>query len=92
MQNEQERIREIICEIEPDVEAFLDVNFEVEVVVGSTWLTVGELLELQEGESVQLDQLADCNLIVSIAEHSIAEAEILKAKGTIQARLVDRCD
>ncbi len=77
-------LRENVGELEP----FLDIDYAVEVQLGSRHLTVGELIDLKCGDLVTLERPSSSYVDLLIGGARIAKAEVLTRKKGSVARIV----
>lgn len=71
-----------------ELENFMDVEYEIQIVVGASALTVGRLLELRVGDTIKLDRPATDHILLAIDGLTIGEAEVIVTKTGTGARLV----
>jgi len=71
-----------------ELENFLDVEYEIQVIVGASTLTVGRLLELRVGDTIKLDRPVTDHILLAIDGLAIGEAEVIITKTGTGARLV----
>lgn len=80
---------EILKQNAPEVEAFLDIEYSIDIHIGEAVLTVGRILELDEGETIKLDRLASENILLTIEGVPVAQAEVVFTKTGTGARIVE---
>jgi len=73
--------------LEGNLSIISGVKVKVEVVVGSTEMTVGELFALQEGSVVGLEQLRDAPLVVRLEGRTIARGSLVVVGDNFGIRL-----
>lgn len=67
---------------------FLDVEYPVDVLLGSTKVTVDQLLKLGPGDTVPLDRASSGYVEIAVGNVSIGEAEVLVRRRGSAARLI----
>lgn len=63
------------------IEAFLNVNLEVRVVLGRARMPISQLLELEKGSVVELDRKIGDPVDVMINDRLVAKADLIKVEG-----------
>ena len=82
-QDETHRVEEGILKVAPELEAFLDIEYSVDVCVGHAKMTVRDILALEQGDRIRLDRLASEHVLLTVEECVIASAKIaLTRRGT----------
>lgn len=71
---------------------FLDIPLQVEVIVGSTTLTLGELLKLAPGSVVELEQTVESPVEIKVNGKLIAKGEIVIVEERFGVRIIDILD
>lgn len=74
------------------VKKFLDIPLQVEVIVGSTTLTLGELLKLAPGSVVELEQTVESPVEIKVNGKLIAKGEIVIVEERFGVRIIDILD
>ena len=64
-------------ELPPNFDMFLDVPVGVTVQLGSTQLSMREVLQLNAGSFLQLNKLADAPVDVLVNEKLVARGEVI---------------
>lgn len=82
-------IEQVLREGTAELSAFLDVDYLVDVQLGSARLTVNQLLKLSPGDVVSLDRASSGYVGVTVAGVRIGEAEVLVRKRGSAARLIN---
>lgn len=66
-----------------DLRSYLDVSYAVEICVGRTVKTLGDILTLEPGDTITLDRPAHETVVLTIEDRPIAKAEVvLSEKGS----------
>lgn len=68
---------------------FMDVEYGIEVLLGSTKMKVREMLELREGDTIALTRPSSEYLIIAVGDVKIGEAEVVLTKNGTGARVVE---
>lgn len=76
-------------ELTEKLRRFLDIPLQVEVVVGSTVMTIGELLYLTPGSIVELDQNVESPVDIKVNGKLIAKGEIVIVEDRFGVRIID---
>ncbi len=87
--SQQEQAEEKESEVSDKLKRFLDIPLEVEVVVGSTTLTLGELLHLAPGSVVELEQNVETPVDIKVNGKLIAKGEIVIVEDRFGVRIID---
>jgi flagellar motor switch protein FliN len=75
---EKEEKREVLTpDIQEKLKKFLDLPLLIEVVVGSTTLTLGEILNLGPGSVVELDNLVEEPVYIKVNGKLVAKGELV---------------
>ncbi|WP_448583221.1 flagellar motor switch protein FliN [Thermocrinis sp.] len=95
-QEEKQEIREreesktlSISEIEEKLKKFLELPLVVEVVVGSTTLTLGEILNLGPGSVVELDNSVEEPVDIKVNGKLVAKGEIVVVEDKFGVKITD---
>lgn len=80
---------EVEAEISDKLKRFLDIPLHVEVVVGSTVITLGELLHLDTGSVVELEQNVEAPVDIKVNGKIIAKGEIVIIEDKFGVRIID---
>jgi len=80
---------EVEAEISDKLKRFLDIPLHVEVVVGSTVITLGELLHLDTGSVVELEQNVEAPVDIKVNGKLIAKGEIVIIEDKFGVRIID---
>lgn len=83
------RAEEGEAEILEKLKGYLDIPLNVEVVVGSTVLTLGELLHLTPGSVVELEQDIETPVDIKVNGKLIAKGEIVIVEDRFGVRIID---
>ena len=78
----------LVAEAVSDMHGFLDVAYPVDVQLGSTTVSVAELINLQEGDVVSLDCPSSGYVSIVVGNVKVGEAEVLVRKKGSAARIV----
>ncbi|UNC91755.1 FliM/FliN family flagellar motor switch protein [Candidatus Contubernalis alkaliaceticus] len=71
------------------MEEFSNLNFSLEIVLGEITLTVGELLNLDNGSVIVLDLLAGENSTLILNDKPLAEGEVVVLNDCFAMRIND---
>ncbi|HAV40170.1 MAG TPA: flagellar motor switch protein FliN [Aquificaceae bacterium] len=88
-QEQQAKQEEGELEISDRLKRFLDIPLQVEVVVGSTVITLGELLQLDTGSVVELEQNVEAPVDIKVNGKLIAKGEIVIIEDRFGVRIID---
>ncbi|QWK12741.1 MAG: flagellar motor switch protein FliN [Aquificota bacterium] len=80
---------DVEAEISDKLKRFLDIPLHVEVVVGSTVITLGELLHLDTGSVVELEQNVEAPVDIKVNGKLIAKGEIVIIEDKFGVRIID---
>ncbi len=86
---QQELKEEKESEISDKFKRFLDIPLEVEVVVGTATLTLGELLHLGPGSVVELEQSVETPVDIKVNGKLVAKGEIVIVEDRFGVRIID---
>lgn len=86
---EQERGEEVGMELPDKLKRFLDIPLQVEVVVGSTIISLGELINLDIGSVVELEQKVETPVDIKINGKLVAKGEIVIVEDKFGVRIID---
>ena len=73
----------------PDLEVILDIPVNISMVVGSTQISIRNLLQLNQGSVIELDRLAGEPLDVMVNDTLIAHGEVVVVNEKFGIRLTD---
>lgn len=83
-----EELEKLVEENLSEMEGYLDVPYEIDVTLGSSSMTIGDLLGLKPGDIIRLNRPSAGYVEVAVGGRRVGEAEVLvRNKGTA-ARLV----
>jgi len=85
----EEELEKIVLDNAFELDGFLDVEYGIDIRIGSTSIKVRDMLELKEGDCLTLDRPSSEYLIGTVHEVKIGEAEVVLTKGGTGARVVD---
>ncbi len=80
---------DLIRDNAPELVPFLDVEYRVEVRIGTTKRKVREILELEEGDRIRLDHDASHNIRLTVGDVQLASAEVIKTGEGTAARVTE---
>ncbi|MCS7307582.1 MAG: flagellar motor switch protein FliN [Aquificaceae bacterium] len=80
---------EIPPEVSEKLKRYLDIPLTMEVVVGSTVLTLGELLYLTPGSIVELEQNVETPVKIKVNGKLVAKGEIVIVEDKFGVRIID---
>ncbi len=75
--------------IDPDLEIILDIPVSISMEVGSTSITIRNLLQLNQGSVIELDRLAGEPLDVLVSGTLIAHGEVVVVNEKFGIRMTD---
>jgi len=84
----EDELEHLVSQSVADFGWLLDVKYEVDVQLGSSRMSIGDLLELQPGKTVSLDSPATDYVSVVIGKTRVAAAEVLTRKKGTAARII----
>ncbi len=76
-------------EIYDKLRRFLDIPLEVEVVIGTTTLTLGELLHLGQGSVIELEQNVETPVDIKVNGKLVAKGEIVIVEDKFGVRIIE---
>lgn len=76
-------------DIQEKLKKFLDLPLLIEVVVGSTTLTLGEILNLSPGSMVELDNLVEEPVDIKVNGKLVAKGELVVVEDKFGVKLTD---
>jgi flagellar motor switch protein FliN/FliY len=89
-EKEREEKKEVLTpDIQEKLKKFLDLPLLVEVVVGSTTLTLGEILNLGPGSVVELDNLVEEPVDIKVNGKLVAKGEIVVVEEKFGVKITD---
>lgn len=86
---QQEQREEKEGEASDRLRKFLDIPLQVEVIVGSATLTLGELLHLTTGSVVELEQNVETPVDIKVNGKLVAKGEIVIVEDRFGVRIID---
>jgi flagellar motor switch protein FliN/FliY len=89
-EKEREEKGEVLTpDIQEKLKKFLDLPLFIEVVVGSTTLTLGEILNLGPGSVVELDNLVEEPVDIKVNGKLVARGEIIVVEEKFGVKITD---
>lgn len=89
-EKEKEEKKEVLTpDIQEKLKKFLDLPLLIEVVVGSTTLTLGEILNLGPGSVVELDNLVEEPVDIKVNGKLVARGEIVVVEEKFGVKITD---
>lgn len=88
-QEQESKSEEVGVELPDKLKRFLDIPLHVEVVVGSTIISLGELLNLDIGSVVELEQSVETPVDIKINGKLVAKGEIVIVEDKFGVRIID---
>ena len=89
-EKEKEEKREVLTpDIQEKLKKFLDLPSLIEMVVGSTTLTLGEILNLGPGSVVELDNLVEEPVDIKVNGKLVAKGEIVVVEERFGVKITD---
>jgi flagellar motor switch protein FliN/FliY len=89
-EKEREEKKEVLTpDIQEKLKKFLDLPLLIEVVVGSTTLTLGEILNLGPGSVVELDNLVEEPVDIKVNGKLVAKGEIVVVEERFGVKITD---
>ncbi len=76
-------------EIYDKLRRFLDIPLEVEVVISTTTLTLGELLHLGHGSVIELEQNVETPVDIKVNGKLVAKGEIVIVEDKFGIRIIE---
>lgn len=86
---DKENKEELGMEVFEKFKRFLDIPLQVEVVVGSTVMNLGELLNLDIGSVVELEQAVEAPVDIRVNGKLVAKGEIVIVEDKFGVRIID---
>ncbi len=80
---------DLIQENAPGLGPFLDVEYRVEVLIGTAKRKVREILELEEGDRIRLDHDSSHNIRLTVGDVQLASVEVIRTKEGTAARVTE---
>jgi flagellar motor switch/type III secretory pathway protein FliN len=68
---------------------FMDINYDIDFRVGDAQLTVRQLIQLKEGDRVRMHRRTSENLLVTIEDTVLGEAEVFPTKSGAGVRVIE---
>lgn len=87
--NKEEKKEVLTPDIQEKLKKFLDLPLLIEVVVGSTTLTLGEILNLSPGSVVELDNLVEEPVDIKVNGKLVAKGEIVVVEEKFGVKITD---
>lgn len=87
--NKEEKKEVLTPDIQEKLKKFLDLPLLIEVVVGSTTLTLGEVLNLGPGSVVELDNLVEELVDIKVNGKLVAKGEIVVVEEKFGVKITD---
>lgn len=87
--NKEEKKEVLTPDIQEKLKKFLDLPLLIEVVVGSTTLTLGEVLNLGPGSVVELDNLVEEPVDIKVNGKLVAKGEIVVVEEKFGVKITD---
>jgi flagellar motor switch protein FliN/FliY len=89
-EKEREEKKEVLTpDIQEKLKKFLDLPLLIEVVVGSTTLTLGEILNLGPGSVVELDKLVEEPVDIKVNGKLVAKGELVVVEEKFGVKITD---
>jgi flagellar motor switch protein FliN/FliY len=89
-EKEKEEKKEVLTlDIQEKLKKFLDLPLLIEVVVGSTTLTLGEILNIGPGSVVELDNLVEEPVDIKVNGKLVAKGEIVVVEEKFGVKITD---
>jgi flagellar motor switch/type III secretory pathway protein FliN len=85
----EEELEKLVQENAIELKGYLDIEYGIDICLGSTTMSVKKMLELKEGDCVPLDRPSSEYLIVEVEGVKIGEAEVVLTKSGTGARVVE---
>ncbi|MFN3599088.1 MAG: flagellar motor switch protein FliN [Aquificaceae bacterium] len=86
---QEEEVKPAEADLPDKLKKFLDIPLRVEVIVGSTVMTLGELLYLEVGSIVELDQHVEAPVEIRVNGKLVAKGEIVIVEDKFGVRIID---
>ena len=81
--------KEVEANLPDKLKKFLDIPMQVEVIVGSAVMTLGDLLNLDVGSIVELEQHVEAPVEIRVNGKLIAVGEIVIVEDKFGVRIID---
>jgi flagellar motor switch protein FliN/FliY len=89
-EKERDEKKEVLTpDIQEKLKKFLDLPLLIEVVVGSTALTLGEILNLSPGSVVELDNLVEEPVDIKVNGKLVAKGELVVVEEKFGVKITD---
>ncbi len=86
---QEEEVKPAEADLTDKLKKFLDIPLQVEVIVGSTVMTLGELLYLDVGSIVELEQHVEAPVEIRVNGKLVAKGEIVIVEDKFGVRIID---
>ncbi|MCF2860231.1 FliM/FliN family flagellar motor switch protein [Pseudoalteromonas sp. SMS1] len=70
-----------------DVDLFKDLQAEVEVKIGNTKMSVGQLFNSKQGDVIKLEQSVDADVELVLGEQVVAKGQLVAVEGNFGLKI-----
>lgn len=85
----QNDLESTVRENATELTEFMDIEYEIDFRVGDARMTVRELVELREGDRVKMNRRTSDNLLLTIEDTVLGEAEVFPTKSGAGVRVIE---
>jgi flagellar motor switch/type III secretory pathway protein FliN len=78
-----------VLENAAELTEFMDIEYSIDFRVGGAELTVRQLLKLKEGDKVRTNRRTSDNVLLTIEDTVIGEAEVFPTKSGAGIRIIE---
>ena len=72
-----------------ELSEFMDIDYEIDFRIGETSLSVRQLLGLKEGDRVRINRRTSDNVMLTIEDTVVGEAEVFPTKAGAGVRVIE---
>ena len=72
-----------------ELSVFMEIDYEIDLRIGQTSLTVRQLLALKEGDQVRINRRTSDNVLLTIEGTVVGEAEVFPTKSGAGVRVIE---
>jgi len=85
----QNDLESTVRENAAELTEFMDIEYDIDFRVGDAHLTVRELVELKEGDRVRTNRRTSDNVLLTIEDTVLGEAEVFPTKSGAGVRVIE---
>jgi flagellar motor switch/type III secretory pathway protein FliN len=78
-----------VLENAAELTEFMDIEYTIDLRVGDTLLTVRQLVQLREGDKVRMNRRTSENVLLTIEDAVLGEAEVFPTKNGAGVRVIE---